>query len=138
MLTSAECLKRIGDPYLEREMVVWAVPPAVSFGVVPKKLYCNKRMPAALTAAFKNIMARGLTAELRTWDGCFNIRKKRGGGTPSIHSWGLAIDINAAWNQFGKVPTMSKALVQCFTDAGFDWGGTWAKPDGMHFQLKAL
>ena len=46
--------------------------------------------------------------------------------------------VNAAWNGFGKKPTLSKEFVKCFTDAGFDWGGLWAKPDSMHFQLKRL
>ena len=56
----------------------------------------------------------------------------------SLHSWGVAIDVNAAWNGFGKKPTLSKEFVKCFTDAGFDWGGLWAKPDSMHFQLKSI
>lgn len=138
MITSAECLRVIGPPELEKDMVVWDVPTELELGVIPKKLYCNKRMVLPLTNAFKNIINRGLVGQLKTWDGCFNIRKKRGAGSPSLHSWGLAIDINAAWNGFGKVPTMSKELVACFTDAGFDWGGVWGKPDGMHFQLKSL
>ena len=138
MITSAECLRVIGPPELEKDMVVWDVPPELEIGAIPKKLYCNKRMVVPLTNAFKNIINRGLVGQLKTWDGCFNIRKKRGAGSPSLHSWGLAIDVNAAWNGFGKVPTMSKDLVDCFTDAGFDWGGVWGKPDGMHFQLKSL
>lgn len=138
MITSAECLRVIGPPELEKDMVVFDVPTHLEMGVIPKKVYCNKRMVAPLTQAFQNIVTRGLVAQLKTWDGCFNIRKKRGAGSPSLHSWGLAIDINAAWNGFGKTPTMSKELVQCFTDAGFDWGGVWGKPDGMHFQLKSL
>jgi hypothetical protein len=138
MITSAECLRVIGPPELEKDMVVFDVPTHLEMGVIPKKVYCNKRMVGPLTQAFQNIVTRGLVAQLKTWDGCFNIRKKRGAGSPSLHSWGLAIDINAAWNGFGKTPTMSKELVQCFTDAGFDWGGVWGKPDGMHFQLKSL
>lgn len=138
MITSAQCFKLIGDPTLEREMMIWDVPANLEVGVIPKRLYCNKRMAAPLTIAFQNIINRGLVSQLKTWDGCFNIRQKRGGTSSSLHSWGLAIDINAAWNQFGKEPTMSPALVACFTDAGFDWGGTWLKKDGMHFQLKAL
>lgn len=138
MITSAECLRVIGPPELEKDMVVWDVPTELEMGVIPKKLYCNKRMVVPLTNAFKNIINRGLIGQLKTFDGCFNIRKKRGAGSPSLHSWGLAIDINAAWNGFGKVPTMSKELVACFTDAGFDWGGTWSRPDGMHMQLKSL
>jgi hypothetical protein len=67
---------------------------------------------------------------------CFNIRRKRGSGTPSLHSWGVAIDVNAAWNGFGKTPKLSSQFVKCFTSNGFDWGGEWGVPDGMHFQLK--
>lgn len=138
MITSAECLRVIGPPELEKDMVLWDVPAELELGVIPKRLYCNKRMVAPLISAFKNIINRGLVGQLKTWDGCFNIRKKRGAGSPSLHSWGLAIDINAAWNGFGKPPTMSKELVACFTDAGFDWGGLWGKADGMHFQLGKL
>lgn len=138
MITSAECLRVIGAPELERDMVVFDVPAHLEIGAIPKRVYCNKRMVQPLTNAFSNIIDRGLVAELKTWDGCFNIRKKRGGASPSLHSWGLAIDINAAWNGFGKKPTMSAGLVKCFTDAGFDWGGKWGRPDGMHFQLGAL
>ena len=76
--------------------------------------------------------------ELKTWDGCFNVRRKRGLKSLSLHSWGIAIDVNAAWNGLGKEPTLSKEFVQCFIDAGFDWGGTWTRKDGMHFQLKTI
>ena len=138
MLTSAQCLKVIGPPELERDMVVWMVPSELRFNALPKKIYCNKRMVPLLSRAFENIRKRGLEDQIKTWDGCFNIRKKRGGSSSSLHSWGLAIDINAAWNQFGKTPTMSKELVACFTDAGMDWGGAWSNPDGMHFQARTL
>jgi hypothetical protein len=29
----------------------------------------------------------------------------------------------------------SDELVRCFAEAGFEWGGLWRTPDGMHFQL---
>lgn len=140
MITPAQCLKVIGDPKLEREMVVFDVPTALEVGAIPNKIYCNKRMVGPLTAAFSNIKARGLADEVRTWDGCFNIRPMKGskGRKHSLHAWGLAIDINAAWNGYNKTPTMSAELVKCFTDAGFVWGGSWQVPDGMHFQLNSL
>lgn len=135
LLTSADCLKRYGEPEKERAMVLWDVPTELEIGVIPKRIYCNKDMQIPLLLAFKNLIATGFVKELKTWDGCFNIRKKRGARSSSLHSWGVAIDVNAAWNGFGKKPTLSAGFVKCFTDAGFDWGGTWAKPDGMHFQL---
>lgn len=119
-------------------MVLWDVPTELEHGAIPKRIYCNKDIVPLLNQAFKNINNRGLANQIKTWDGCFNIRRKKGGSTPSLHSWGLAIDINAAWNGFGKQPTMSAELVKCFTDAGLDWGGTWSRPDGMHFQIAKL
>ena len=138
MITSDECLKKYGRPEKESNMVLWDVPTYLELGVIPKKIYCNQSLVAPLSLAFKNIVDRDLIPQIKTWDGCFNIRKKVGGMTLSLHSWGIAIDINAAWNPFGKQPTMSKELVACFKDAGFDWGGDWKRPDGMHFQLKEL
>ena len=138
MVTSAQALKKYGDPTLEKNMVVWDVPTELEIGVLPKKLYCNKDMVVPLTAAFKNLISTGFVKEVKTWDGCFNIRNKRGLSSMSLHSWGIAIDVNAAWNGLNKVPVLSAGFVKCFTDAGFDWGGTWTRKDGMHFQLKNI
>ena len=119
-------------------MIVWDVPTALEHGSIPKRIYCNKDLIPLLEKAFKNVNDRGISAQIKTWDGCFNIRRKRGAASMSLHSWGLAIDINAAWNGFGKKPTMSPELVKCFTDAGLDWGGVWKRADGMHFQIAKL
>jgi hypothetical protein len=138
MVTSKDCLKKYGPPETEKFMTLWDVPTELEHGAIPKRIYCNKDMVAPLTQAFKNVIDRHLDPQIKTWDGCFNIRNKRGASSSSLHSWGIAIDINAAWNGFGKKPTMPPELVKCFTDAGFDWGGVWSKPDGMHFQLAKI
>jgi hypothetical protein len=138
MITSKQALDRYGDPKLEKGMVLFDVPTHLEIGVIPKKVYCNKDLVKPLTQAFTNLIERKLVGELKTWDGCFNIRKIRGGQSMSLHSWGLAIDVNAAWNGLGKEPQLSPAFVKCFTDAGFDWGGTFKRKDGMHFELAKL
>ena len=140
MVTSQQCFAKYGDPSANegKFMVLWDVPTAMEHGAIPRKIYCNRDFVTLLEKAFKNVNDRGLAAQVKTWDGCFNIRKKRGATSMSLHSWGLAIDINAAWNGFGKQPTMSPELVKCFTDAGLDWGGKWSRPDGMHFQIAKL
>jgi hypothetical protein len=138
MITSAQCQAKYGSPETEKFMVLWDVPAELEIGTLPNRLYCNRDMVAPLTQAFKNIISRGLVDEIKTWDGCFNIRNKRNGVSRSLHSWGIAIDINASWNKMGHPPTMSKELVACFEEAGFDWGGRWSKPDGMHFQLRSI
>lgn len=138
MVTSAQALKKYGDPTLHKAMTVWDVPTELEIGVIPKRIYCNKDAVKPLGEAFKNLITRGHVSELKTWDGCFNIRKKRGLSSMSLHSWGIAVDVNAAWNGLGKEPTLSAGFVKCFTDAGFDWGGTWRRKDGMHFQLSKI
>ena len=113
-------------------MVLWDVPKELEIGVIPKRIYCNKDLIAPLTKAFQNLIKTGFVNELKTWDGCFNIRGKRGNAdSMSLHSWGVAIDVNAAWNGFGKKSTLSKEFVKCFTDAGFDtWGIVTGKQIG--------
>jgi hypothetical protein len=135
MMTSTKALTRYGKPELEAAMTVWHVPPECQVGAVPRRIYCNKDLVKPLERALRCVVAKGLFEKIRTWDGCFNIRRKRAGSSPSLHSWGLAIDINASWNRMGQKPTQDPELVECFTDNGFDWGGEWQNTDGMHFQL---
>jgi hypothetical protein len=139
MLTSAQCLKKYGPPSdSNRHMTMWDVPGFLEIGMIPKRIYCNVDLVQPLSRAFQELIRTGHVNELKTWDGCFNIRKKRGGSTMSLHSWGVAVDLNAYANCFGCTPKLSPGFVKCFTDNGFDWGGTWRKPDGMHFQLKKI
>jgi hypothetical protein len=135
MMTSTLALTRYGMPDLEAAMVLWRVPPECQVGAVPSRIYCNKDLVKPLERALRCVLAKGLGDKIRTWDGCFNIRRKRIGSSPSLHSWGLAIDFNASWNRQGTKGAQDPALVACFTDHGFDWGGTWRNPDPMHFQI---
>lgn len=143
MVTSAQCIERFGHPDIEmerRHMVLHELPVRIqeAFPVLPKKIYCNKLLVGPLEQALGLLIERDLACHVLTWDGCFNIRKKRGGNSWSLHSWGIAIDINAAWNGFGEDPMMPLEVVACFEEAGFEWGGYWEKKDGMHFQLRSL
>lgn len=99
-------------------------------------IYAHKELEGPLQRALLNLVARGLLSELKTFDGCFMLRDVRGEpGHPSWHSYGLAIDVNAAENQLGCEPSLSPEFVACFNDEGFVWGGTFHRLDGMHFQL---
>lgn len=137
-ITASQSLRHYGPPEDERNMILWDVPTELEIGVIPKRIYCNKDMVIPLQVAFENLIKRGCVDQLKTWDGCFNIRRKRGGISSSLHSWGLAVDVNAAWNRMGRTPTLSSEFVKCWTDAGFEWGGRWRIPDGMHFQLSRI
>lgn len=139
MVTPAQALKKYGPPEKENNMILWDIPTHLEVGVIPKKLYCNKDLVNPLQSAICQLIDTGYIKELKTWDGCFNIRYQRGSRTAaSLHSWGIAIDVNAAWNGLSKQPTLSAGFVKCFTDNGFTWGGNWKRLDGMHFELSKI
>lgn len=142
MVSSAQALKKYGQPDLlatqSKNMVMWDVPAELEIGLIPKRIYCNKDLVGPLEQAFKNLIATEHVKEIKTWDGCFNIRKVRGGKSMSLHSWGIAVDINAFENGLYQIPKLSPGFVKCFTDAGFYWGGNFKRLDGMHFQLSSI
>lgn len=99
------------------------------------RIYGHELLEDPLRRAMRLLVEHGLNREWQTFDGCLNIRLRKGGSKPSVHSWGLAIDLNARENPYGAEPVLSPEFVSCFTEAGFTWGGTWRTPDGMHFQI---
>jgi len=139
MVTSTQCLKKYGPPAADnKHLTLYTLPGDLNIGVIPRRIFCNKDLVEPLTQALRTLVKTGHINELKTWDGCFNIRTKRGLSSLSLHSWAIAIDVNAFENGLGKIPKLSPGFVKCFTNAGFDWGGTWTRPDGMHFQLSKI
>ena len=137
ILLSSDCYKKYGAPQSEKFMTMWDVPASLEIGVIPKRIYCNVDLVIPLSNAFKSLIETGHVNELKTWDGCFNIRKARASSTVmSLHSWGVAIDVNAFEKGMGQVPKLSDGFVQCFKQAGFTWGGDFSRPDGMHFERR--
>jgi hypothetical protein len=108
LLTHLECLERYGDPTKEGAMVLWDVPQLLEIGVIPKRIYCNRDMVEPLGNAFAALIVSGAVNELRTWDGCFNIRNKRNGGTPSLHSWGVAAVVAVLLSVFTVVVLLTR------------------------------
>lgn len=139
MLTSKQCYEKYGNPNRKNNMVNWEIPFELHIKPLPYEIFLNKDLIEPLSKGLQNLIESGIQKELKTWDGCFCIRTKRKSKSLSLHSWGVAFDVNAAWNGMGKKPTLSKEFVECFTSVGLDWGGYWKNPiDGMHFQLKEL
>lgn len=58
---------------------------------------------------------------LDRWGGCLNIRKMRGGGNMSTHSWGIAMDYDPERNQL-KWGRSQAAFAQAEYD---DWWNCW-------------
>jgi len=75
------------------------------------------------------------------YDGSYAVRSIRGGASPSMHSYGVAMDWNAAANPQHAPLSETKfkpdsLIVKAFKDEGWTWGGDWSPGsiDAMHFQ----
>lgn len=63
-------------------------------------------------------------------------RAIRGRNSPSNHSWGLAVDINAQDFPLGSSKRLPQWLVDLWKAHGFDYGGDWSgRKDPMHFEF---
>jgi hypothetical protein len=76
---------------------------------------------------------------LHLYGGCYNFRLMRGSTRLSMHSYGIAIDLDPSNNPLGKawepeVGMIDMRVVRIFEDAGWTWGGRWHRPDCQHFQ----
>lgn len=63
-------------------------------------------------------------------------RPIRGKRTPSEHSWGLAVDIDATQFPMGSKKRLPQWIVDLWKAHGFDYGGDWkGRADPMHFEF---
>lgn len=100
------------------------------------RVKCHRVMMKPLTKALSCVILANKWTAIHTYDGCYVHRNIEGTDRFSLHAYGIAIDINAQTNMPGVNPAIDPVVVRCFQDAGFKWGGDWATPDGMHFELK--
>lgn len=140
-----------GKPYREKYCEIWNIvedfpwTEEIKVGTtqVPwKKVYINSDFKDKLFKAFKNLEAKGLQLEIKTYDGCYVERTVRGRNKPSLHSWAMAIDFNADTERLNQkknnqfYSNFTPQFIKCFTDAGIYWGGHWkSRFDPMHFAL---
>ena len=103
---------------------------------------CHKVMLVQLRAALTEVVRQGLGPEIHPdeFAGCYYPRFI--GYDPakglSLHSWGIAVDLNVPGNQRGTVGEMDRGVVAIFKKWGFAWGGDWNYTDPMHFELAAI
>lgn len=103
-----------------------------------KSVSCHAKIADVLAAVFDDIHAAGKSGHIKSFNGCYNFRKKRGGSSWSTHAWGIAVDVNASANPMTsrkRGPVISgdqKHLAPFFERRGFYWGANFG--DAMHFQ----
>lgn len=118
-----------GSKFTEATGVAW--PSDAPF----KRIYCNRELIPCLNNTFLTLIEKDLFKELKTFDGCWNVRPIRGTTDRwSTHSFGVAIDINAKENPLGGPIKFSEEFLQVWRDTGWKCGADFKRLDGMHFQ----
>jgi hypothetical protein len=97
-------------------------------------LACHKLMEDVFTSVFQTLFDKGMWEQIVNFGGIYNDRSVKGSSKVSTHAWGISVDIDTLNNPLGKAPKMDLKLVKVFEDHGFEWGGRWTRPDGMHHQ----
>jgi D-alanyl-D-alanine carboxypeptidase/Putative peptidoglycan binding domain len=94
--------------------------------------------------ALANIMREEQYLFRETAGGTYNCRNIGNTSTPSLHSYGICIDINPRKNPHRKPLTHDypktfiarvEALRTKNSKVVFEWGGRWQTPDAMHWEL---
>lgn len=143
-----EMISRYGKPwesssdFEQNHMTLWTSKiwcsknPELNWKPSFNRIYCNRDMIPAMDVAFTNLHLKNFIEELKTFDGCWNIRRVRGDSSVwSIHSFALALDFNASENKLGFPHSFSEGFLRCFEAAGFTAGARFPRQDGMHFQF---
>lgn len=101
---------------------------------------CHKVVMPQLRAALLEIQTTGLADEINPdeFAGCYYPRFIAGSQQLSLHSFGIALDLNVPGNLRGTVGEMNRAVVAIFKRWGFAWGGDWGYTDPMHFEMNAI
>ena len=103
---------------------------------------CHRVMLPQLRAALQELVDSGLGDLVDPGDfgGCYAPRFIAGdpGKGLSLHTWGIAVDLNVQGNLRGTTGEIDRRVVEVFKRWGFAWGGDWSYTDPMHFELAAL
>lgn len=143
MKTTADLLARYGNPVTSRAAFEkkWMVSHTLPVRVprLPLKIYMNRDIVTSFDSILLTLENEDLTKEIKSWDGCFNIRTQIGSTTISRHSFGIAMDINAAWNPLKGKVTWSEDFLNVWREiAGWICGADFhSRTDGMHFEHSA-
>lgn len=154
MVTSQQLIKKYGDPtkdqatFERNNMIMFDIDDRVNSAnkVIPNRIYVHRHFGPIVNAWLLALWEAGVLSEIKTWDGIFNVRKKRGLNSLSIHAFACALDLNASHNPLGltRQQCIAKGLTpfsekfievsRPYMDCGADWAG---RPDGMHYQIKS-
>jgi hypothetical protein len=129
----------LDTPGFEQKYIVSITPPyPVRYdGQVVKTMRCHKLAADNFMSAFEEIKRNGLIQYANDYSGIYNRRPiKNRPSHPSTHSWGIAIDLEAADFPLGSKKRINQGVIDAFQKYGFFYGGDFvSRKDPMHFQL---
>lgn len=102
------------------------------------KLFVHRDIADLIEWLCDETVKLGYNLDARADDWGYCCRPIRGSSTPSNHSWGLAVDINATANPMGGrlITDIPQEVVALWEAKGFRWGGNYkSRPDAMHFEF---
>lgn len=110
-----------------------------------RRFSCHESAAKSLTEIFKTIHKTYSMNEIREhgfdmFGGCFNHRKKRGGDALSLHSWGVAVDIDPErnrlrWRSDQAYLAKHPEFIAIWERHGWHSLGKLRNYDWMHFQI---
>jgi hypothetical protein len=120
------------DPAWERSHIATERVPVLG------RVTCNVALFPQLRGAMRELAAEHLAGTIHSYSGCYARRFTNRDPSQSIshHTWGIAVDVNVPQNPFGATPDQDPRLVTVMERWGFIWGGTFLRPDGMHFEYR--
>lgn len=154
ILTPSQALIKYGKPNETGEGYLVKIPLPYQMRIAWDKehtvssMRCHHLVANNFTAVFNDLLStygfdkiKELGIDL--YGGCFNFRKMRGGSEMSIHSWGIAIDLDPDRNQLKETSKTArfarpeyKPMIDIFYKNGFQSLGVEKNYDWMHFQIK--
>ena len=133
-----------------RIQLPYAMPLAWNVRTSVKSMLCHEKVADAMLGIFTRTRDHyGLTEikrlRLHMFGGCLNVRKMRGGSSYSMHSWGIAVDLDPANNRLRWGRDRAKfaqpeynAFWRIVEGAGATSLGRVRNFDWMHFQFAGL
>jgi len=139
-ITGEGYLVSVDLPYKMR--IAWDIDSFVN------KIRCHKLIAEPISYVFIDLLTNYGYDKIKElgidlYGGCFNYRKMRGGSAWSMHSWGIAIDLDPARNTLKETSKTArfarpeyKDMIDIFYSHGFESLGREKNFDWMHFQIK--
>jgi len=153
-MTTQQVIKKYGSPNITGEGYLVSIdlpyPMRIAWDTdtTIKTMRCHKLVADKFKAVFNDLLTHYGYNKIKElgidlYGGCFNYRKMRGGSAWSMHSWGIAIDLDPARNQLKETSKTArfarpeyKPMIDIFYSHGFIGLGVEKNYDWMHFEIK--